>query len=204
MINRVVLTGRLTKEPEMKYSQTGVAVLRYTLAVNRQFSNANGEKESDFISCIAFKKTAETMANHLTKGSLIGIEGRIQTGSYDGQDGKRVYTTDVLTDSFAFLEAKATSQQNATNNQQNLQQNAAAAAGYQQPTQQNAFNQPGNKFTQGPGQQQPFQNQSNQQYQQQQYQQPQYQQPQYGQQQQFNDPFANKGPIEVSEDQLPF
>lgn len=106
MINRVVLVGRLTKDPELKYTPSGVAMARFTLAVNRTFSNQQGEREADFINCLVWRKQAENTANYLKKGSLAGVEGRIQTGSYEGQDGKRVYTTDVVADSVQFLEPR--------------------------------------------------------------------------------------------------
>lgn len=106
MINRVVLVGRLTKDPELRYTPSGVPVARFTLAVNRIFSNAQGERETDFISCIAWRKQAENLVNYMKKGSLIGVDGRIQTGNYEGQDGKRVYTTEVVADSVQFLESK--------------------------------------------------------------------------------------------------
>ena len=106
MINRVVLVGRLTKDPELKYTQTGIAVTRFTLAVNRAFQSASGEREADFISCVAWRKQAENIANFLRKGSLVGVDGRIQTGSFEGQDGKRVYTTEVVADSTQFLEPR--------------------------------------------------------------------------------------------------
>ena len=106
MINRVVLVGRLTKDPELRYTPSGVPMARFTVAVNRPFSNQQGEKEADFIGCIAWRKQAENLANFMKKGSLIGVEGRIQTGSFEGQDGKRVYTTDVVADSVQFLEPR--------------------------------------------------------------------------------------------------
>ena len=106
MINRVVLVGRLTKDPELKYTPSGVAMARFTLAVNRTFKDASGEQQADFINCVVWRKQAENTANYLKKGSLAGVEGRIQTGSYEGQDGKRVYTTDVVADSVQFLEPK--------------------------------------------------------------------------------------------------
>jgi len=109
MINRVVLVGRLTKDPELRYTPSGVAMARFTLAVNRTFSNQSGEKEADFINCTVWRKQAENTANFLKKGSLAGVEGRIQTGSYEGQDGKRVYTTDVVADSVQFLEPRNSS-----------------------------------------------------------------------------------------------
>lgn len=81
MINNVVLVGRLTKDPELRYTQTGIAVARFTVAVNRAFSNQQGEKEADFINCVAWRKQAENLANFMRKGSQVGVEGRIQTGS---------------------------------------------------------------------------------------------------------------------------
>ncbi len=121
MINRVVLVGRLTKDPELRYTPSGVAVARFTLAVNRTFSNASGEKETDFIQCQVWRKPAENAANFLKKGSLAGVEGRIQTGSYEGTDGKRVYTTEVVCDSVQFLEPRNSSS-NESSNQSNTQQ----------------------------------------------------------------------------------
>lgn len=122
MLNNWTGTGRLTKQPELRYTQTGVAVLSYTLAVDRTFKNANGEKETDFIMCVAFRKTAEIMAEHLNKGSLIGVTGRVQTRNYENNQGQRVYVTEIVTDNFVFLESKNQSnqnnQQNTTNNQQ--------------------------------------------------------------------------------------
>lgn len=107
MINSVVLVGRLTKDPELRYTPSGVAMCRFTVAVNRAFSNEQGEREADFIQCLAWRKQAENLANFMRKGSLIGIEGRIQTGSFEGQDGKRVYTTDVVANSIQFLEPRS-------------------------------------------------------------------------------------------------
>ncbi|PJO43900.1 single-stranded DNA-binding protein [Lysinibacillus xylanilyticus] len=106
MINRVVLVGRLTKDPELRYTPNGVASCRFTVAVNRTFRGQNGEPEADFISCVAWRKQAGNLANFMKKGNLIGLEGRIQTGSYEGQDGKRVYTTDAVADSIQFLEPR--------------------------------------------------------------------------------------------------
>ena len=106
MINRVVLVGRLTKDVDLNYTPSGVAMARFTLAVNHTFSNQQGEREADFINCLVWRKQAENAANYLSKGSLCGVEGRIQTGSYEGQDGKRVYTTDIVADSVQFLEPK--------------------------------------------------------------------------------------------------
>lgn len=106
MINRVVLVGRLTKDPELRYTQNGDAVASFTLAVNRTYTNQNGDREVDFINCVIWRKPAENVANFLKRGSLAGVEGRIQTRNYEGQDGKRVYITEVQADSVQFLEPK--------------------------------------------------------------------------------------------------
>src|SRR6476660_6160083 len=109
MINLVVLVGRLTKDPELRYTPNGVAVASFTLAVNRNFTNQQGERETDFINCVVWRKPAENVANFLKKGSLAGVDGRIQTRNYEGQDGKRVYVTEVLAESVQFLEPKGSS-----------------------------------------------------------------------------------------------
>ena len=96
MINRTILVGRLTKDPEVKYTQSNIPFARFTLAVNRTFTGPTGEREADFIQCIVWRKQAENLARFVKKGSLIGVEGRIQTGSYDGQDGIKKYTTDKI------------------------------------------------------------------------------------------------------------
>ncbi|AYA78333.1 MULTISPECIES: single-stranded DNA-binding protein [unclassified Robertmurraya] len=109
MMNRVVLVGRLTKDPELRYTPNGVPVATFTLAVNRAFTNQQGEREADFINCVIWRKPAENVANFLKKGSLAGVDGRVQTRSYDGQDGKRVYVTEVLAESVQFLEPRGAS-----------------------------------------------------------------------------------------------
>lgn len=193
MINRVVLVGRLTKDPELRYTPNGLPVARFTIAVNRTFSNQQGEREADFISCVAWRKQAENLANFTRKGSLLGVDGRIQTGSYEGQDGKRVYTTEVVADSVQFLEPRGA----AGNTQPRQQEQYGGQPAYmggdssmfgQQPSQ--------NTFGGGMPQQDPFGS---------------YQQtpaPSFNQQNYTRvdeDPFANnKGSIEVSEDDLPF
>lgn len=106
MMNRVVLVGRLTKDPELRYTPSGVAVANFTLAVNRPFSNQQGNREADFINCVIWRRPAENVANFLKKGSLAGVDGRIQTRNYEGQDGKRVYVTEVVAESVQFLEPK--------------------------------------------------------------------------------------------------
>ena len=124
MINRVVLIGRLTKDPELRKKQSGTSVVSYTIAVNRR-SQTPGQPDADFINCVAWNKTAELMAQYLHKGSLIGVEGRIQTRSYDNQQGQRVYVTEVVTDSVQFLEPKNTQpQQNSYNSYNSYSQPA--------------------------------------------------------------------------------
>ena len=105
-MNKVVLIGRLTKDPELRYTSSNVPAASFTLAVNINFQNQNGVREADFINIVMWRKQAETVKKYLTKGSLISIEGRIQTRSYDGADGKKVYVTEVIADNFEFLESK--------------------------------------------------------------------------------------------------
>ena len=106
MINNVVLTGRLTKDVDLKYTQSGTAVGTFTLAVDPQFKNAQGEKETDFVNVVIWKKSSEALANYTRKGSLIGITGRIQTRNYENQQGQRVFVTEVVAEGFTFLESK--------------------------------------------------------------------------------------------------
>ena len=156
MINRVVWVGRLTKDPEFRTTPSGVEVANFTLAINRNFTNAQGERESDFINVIVFRKQAQNVNNYLSKGKLAGVDGRMQSRSYENQEGRRVFVTEVVADSVQFLEPK-------DNNN---------------------------------GQQDTYQQQANQ---------------QRGQSQSSNDkaqssnPFANaNGPIDISDDDLPF
>ncbi|MGW5464710.1 single-stranded DNA-binding protein [Staphylococcus warneri] len=106
MLNRVVLVGRLTKDPEFKTTQNGVSVATFTLAVNRNFKNKNGEQQADFINVVVFRQQAENVNNYLSKGNLAGVDGRIQSRSYENKEGQRVYVTEVLADSVQFLEPK--------------------------------------------------------------------------------------------------
>ena len=116
MINRVVLVGRLTRDPDLRYTPNGNAVVSFTLAVNRTFKNSQGEQEADFINCQAWRTTAENVAQYLRKGSLAGIEGRIQTRSYENDEGRRVYVTEVVADSVQFLEPKKQDQETESKN----------------------------------------------------------------------------------------
>lgn len=106
MINKAILVGRLVKDAELRYTSTGVAVANFRVAVNRPFSNNNGEKEADYINCITWRKQAENLSQFTQKGDMIGIDGRIQSRSYDGNDNKRVFVTEVVADSVQFLQTK--------------------------------------------------------------------------------------------------
>lgn len=151
MINRVVLVGRLTKDPDLRYTPSGAAVARFTLAVNRTFSNAQGEREADFINCTVWRKQAENTANFLKKGSLAGVEGRIQTGSYEGQDGKRVYTTEVVADSVQFLEPKSAGSGDRSGDRSYGQQPSYQQNQPSRPSQQNHTRVDDDPFSSGSG-----------------------------------------------------
>ncbi|WP_147802539.1 single-stranded DNA-binding protein [Alkalicoccus halolimnae] len=110
MINRVVLVGRLTKDPELRYTANGIAVATFTLAVNRPFSNQQGNREADFINTVVWRKQAENVANYLKKGSMAGVDGRIQTRSFDNNEGRRIFMTEVVAESVQFLEPRGSSQ----------------------------------------------------------------------------------------------
>ncbi|WP_431802185.1 single-stranded DNA-binding protein [Halobacillus andaensis] len=111
MLNRVVLVGRLTRDPDLRYTPNGVAVANFTLAVNRPFSNNQGDRDADFINCVVWRRAAENLANFMNKGSLVGVDGRLQSRSFDNQEGKRVFVTEVVADSVQFLESKGGSSQ---------------------------------------------------------------------------------------------
>jgi single-strand DNA-binding protein len=103
MINQVILVGRLTKDPELRYTPDGQAVANVTLAVSRNFKSHAGEIEADFVNCTLWRKTAENTANYCKKGSIVGVSGRIQTRNYANNEGQRVFVTEVLADSVKFM-----------------------------------------------------------------------------------------------------
>lgn len=121
MINNVVLVGRLTREPELRYTPQNTAVATFTLAVNRRFKNAQGERESDFINCVIWRQFAENLANWCKKGALIGVTGSIQVRNYENKDGQRVYVTEVMADNFQILESRG--EKHKSTNQQSKQKN---------------------------------------------------------------------------------
>ncbi|HEI1271219.1 TPA: single-stranded DNA-binding protein [Staphylococcus aureus] len=167
MLNRVVLVGRLTKDPEYRTTPSGVSVATFTLAVNRTFTNAQGEREADFINCVVFRRQADNVNNYLSKGSLAGVDGRLQSRNYENQEGRRVFVTEVVCDSVQFLEPKNV-QQNGGQRQQNEFQDYGQGFGGQQSGQNNSYNNSSNA-------------------------------------KQSDNPFANaNGPIDISDDDLPF
>ncbi|CAD2071733.1 single-stranded DNA-binding protein [Jeotgalicoccus meleagridis] len=167
MLNRVVLVGRLTRDPELRVSQNNIAVATFNLAVNRPFTSQNGERGADFINCVVFRKQAENVNQYVKKGSLVGIDGRIQTRNYENKDGQRVYVTEVVCESVQFLEPKGSSNQSQSNNDYNN-----SADSYT-----NAYSSGNQSTGQGQSRQQPVE----------------------------DNPFANsKGPVDISDDDLPF
>lgn len=126
-MNKIILLGRLTRDPEVRYTQTGKVVCQFTLAVDRPFANQEGQREADFIPVIIWGKQAEVCGNSLTKGQRVLVEGRLQIRSYDAKDGSKRWVTEVIANNFEFIERKG---DNATNNGGNrAPQNAAPAAG---------------------------------------------------------------------------
>ncbi len=105
-MNKVFLIGRLTRDPELRYTSSNIATASFSIAVNRNFTNQNGEREADFINIVVWRKQAENVKNYLTKGSQVAIDGRIQTRTYDAQDGSKRYVTEVIADNVQFLDSK--------------------------------------------------------------------------------------------------
>lgn len=122
-MNNIQLIGRLTKDVEVKFTQSGTAVGNFTLAVNRSFKNEQGEREADFINCVIWRKAAENLAQFTRKGSQIGIDGRIQTRNYENNQGQRVYVTEVVVNNFHLLESKPKDSNQQGYQQQNYQPN---------------------------------------------------------------------------------
>lgn len=176
MINRVVLVGHLTRDPELRYTTNGAAVASFTVAVNRTFTNAQGERKADFINCTIWRKAAENFANLVHKGSLVGIDGRIQTRNYDNQQGQRVYVTEVVVENFSLLESRSESEKRSSGNGSN-NPDSNQAPNYNQQNQSNQTSYGNNNNN----------NQSN------------------NSNNNMGDPFAdNSKPIDISDDDLPF
>ena len=107
-MNKAILIGRLTKDPELRTTPTGRNVCQFSVAVSRNFTNANGEREADFINCVVWDKQAENLVKYQKKGNQIAVEGIIQTRNYDDKDGKKVYVTEILASNISFLDSKGT------------------------------------------------------------------------------------------------
>ena len=121
MINRVVLVGRMTRDPELRRTPQGDAVTSFTLAVNRNYTSRDGQQQADFINCVVWRKPAENVERYCSKGSLVGVEGRVQTRSYDNSQGQKVYVVEVICDSVQFLETRAARER--AQSQPQMQQN---------------------------------------------------------------------------------
>ena len=121
-MNKVILIGRLTRDPELRYTGTNTAVATFSLAVNRPFTNQAGEREADFINIVVWRKQAENVKNYLTQGSQVAIDGRLQTRTYDDQNGQRRYITEVIADNVEFLGSR-----NSSNNSNNMNNTSSAA-----------------------------------------------------------------------------
>ena len=140
MINNVVLVGRLTKDPDLRYTSSGSAVATFTLAVNRNFTNQSGEREADFINCVIWRKPAETMANYAKKGTLLGVTGRIQTRNYENQQGQRVFVVEVIADNFQLLESRSESERRQNQFEGGYQNDRDVPNGFESKSTQGANN----------------------------------------------------------------
>jgi single-strand DNA-binding protein len=201
LINRVVLVGRLTRDVDLRYTQSGTAVGSFTVAVTRNFKNAQGERDSDFVSCVMWRKAAENFANFTRKGSLVGIDGRIQTRNYENAQGQRVYVTEVVADDFALLEPKSVT--DARPHDSGQTQGSGNNPGQGQQSSYNNGGNNNNNYGQGQGG-----NRNNQSNQGNSYNNNNAQQPSSGAPKKDDtlaDPFADNGqPIDISDDDLPF
>ncbi|WP_132139933.1 single-stranded DNA-binding protein [Limosilactobacillus reuteri] len=151
MLNRAILTGRLTRDPELRYTTSGTAVVQATIAVDRQFKNQQGERESDFINLVIWRKAAENFANFTHKGSLVGIDGRIQTRTYENKQGQRVYVTEINVDNFSLLEPRQGNNQQSNNNysSQTPNNNATSNSPRQNQNAQSNYGNQNNDFDNG-------------------------------------------------------
>ena len=148
-MNTVQLVGRLTRDVELRFTSSGTAVGSFTIAVNRNFTNQQGEREADFINCVIWRKSAENFANFTRKGSLVGVTGRIQVRHYDNQQGQRVYVTEVVVENFDLLESRAVTEQRPVSAPQpTMSQPSYNQPSYQQPAQNNFGQSFGQDFAQ--------------------------------------------------------
>lgn len=128
-MNNVSVVGRLTRDAELRYTGSGIGVASFTVAVERPFQNAQGERETDFINCVAWRKTAEVVANFTSKGSLVGITGRIQTRNYTNNEGRKVYITEIKCDNFQMLEPKSVNEERKRENPNGSDNSSSSQSG---------------------------------------------------------------------------
>lgn len=180
MINNVVLVGRMTRDAELRYTGSGTAVASFSIAVERTFTNAQGERETDFINCVAWRKTAEIISNFTRKGSLVGVTGRIQTRNYTNNEGRKIYVTEIVCENFQMLEPKSVTERRSQNDNGSSNSNSGFS------NSGNYSNQ--NNYSQQNNQQAPGNNQNRNAF------------------ANFDeDPFEqNEDPIDISDDDLPF
>ncbi|MFD0961772.1 single-stranded DNA-binding protein [Paenibacillus chungangensis] len=179
MLNRVILIGRLTRDPELRYTPAGVAVTQFTIAVDRPFTTNQGEREADFIPVVTWRQLAETCANYLRKGRLTAVEGRIQVRNYENNEGKRVYVTEVIADNVRFLESN---REGGSSRDESGSYGGNSGGGYGSNSGGGMSNNSGSGYGGGSG------NRSS-----------------NNQRNDNNDPFKDDGrPIDISEDDLPF
>ncbi len=119
-MNKVILIGRLTRDPELRYTSSNIPVATFSLAVDRTFTGQNGERETDFINIVVWRKQAENCKNYINQGSQVAVEGRIQTRNYEDQNGQKRYVTEVVADNVQFLDTKASREQRMNNNSNNV------------------------------------------------------------------------------------
>ncbi len=123
MLNRVILIGRLTRDPELRYTPNGVAVATFTLAVDRNYTNQQGQRETDFINIVTWRGLAENVANYLKKGRLAAVDGRMQTRNYENNEGRKVYVTEIVAENVRFLESSNQSQSRPDQDSNNVREN---------------------------------------------------------------------------------
>ncbi len=155
-MNRVTLVGRITRDPELRTSPSNISFVAFTIAVNRIGNNTNGDREADFINCVAFNKQAENLARFIKKGSLIGVEGKLQTRRYQAGDGTNRTATEVICDMVHFLESRGTSNQSGYNDYSSYEprtNNYQPQPNNYQPQPNNYQNNQPNSFDQRPYQQ---------------------------------------------------
>lgn len=180
MINNVVLVGRLTRDAELRYTGSGIAVASFTVAVERPYTNAQGERETDFINCVAWRKTAEIISNFTRKGSLVGVTGRMQTRNYTNNEGRKVYITEVVCENFQMLEPKSVTEKRAHSDGSSSNSNSNSNSGFSNNYSNNSNNSQNNNQAQKSGSKSNYAN--------------------------FDeDPFeSNNDSIDISDDDLPF